>query len=49
MVTHNIEEAIFLSDRIVVMSDGPASVIREIVDVPLTRPRNKKEIVHDRL
>jgi nitrate/nitrite transport system ATP-binding protein len=47
MVTHDIEEAIFLSDRIVVMSDGPASVIREIVDVPLLRPRNKKEIVHD--
>jgi nitrate ABC transporter ATP-binding subunit len=47
MVTHDIEEAIFLSDRVVVMSDGPASVIREIVDVPLARPRNKKEIVHD--
>lgn len=47
MVTHDIEEAIFLSDRIVVMSDGPASVVREIVNVPLPRPRNKKEIVHD--
>ncbi|MCU0448677.1 MAG: ABC transporter ATP-binding protein [Bernardetiaceae bacterium] len=46
MVTHDIEEAIFLSDRVVVMSDGPAATIREIVDVPLERPRNKKEIVH---
>lgn len=46
MVTHDIEEAIFLSDRIVVMSDGPAATIREIVDVPLDRPRNKKEIIH---
>jgi nitrate/nitrite transport system ATP-binding protein len=47
MVTHDIEEAIFLSDRVVVMNNGPAATIREIVDVPLIRPRNKKEIVHD--
>jgi nitrate/nitrite transport system ATP-binding protein len=46
MVTHDIEEAIFLSDRIVVMSDGPAATIRQIVEVPLDRPRNKKEIIH---
>lgn len=48
MVTHDIEEAIFLSDRVVVMNDGPSATIREIVDVPLPRPRNKKEIVHDK-
>jgi len=47
MVTHDIEEAIFLSDRVVVMNNGPAATIKEIVDVPLPRPRNKKEIVHD--
>jgi nitrate ABC transporter ATP-binding subunit len=46
MVTHDIEEAIFLSDRIVVMNNGPAASIKEIVDVPLQRPRNKKDIVH---
>ena len=47
MVTHDIEEAIFLSDRIVVMTNGPEATIREIVSVPLERPRNKKLIVHD--
>lgn len=46
MVTHDIEEAIFLSDRVVVLNNGPASTIKEIVDIPLERPRNKKEIVH---
>ncbi|MEI6945978.1 ABC transporter ATP-binding protein [Paraflavisolibacter sp. H34] len=47
MVTHDIEEAIFLSDRVVVMNNGPAATIKEIVDIPLERPRNKKSIVHD--
>jgi nitrate/nitrite transport system ATP-binding protein len=47
LVTHDIEEAIFLADRVVVMNNGPAATIKEIVDVPLERPRNKKDIVHD--
>lgn len=47
MVTHDIEEAIFLSDRVVVMNNGPEATIKEIVPVPLDRPRNKKDIVHD--
>ena len=47
MVTHDIEEAIFLSDRVVVMNNGPEATIKEIVEIPLPRPRNKKEIVHD--
>jgi nitrate/nitrite transport system ATP-binding protein len=47
MVTHDIEEAIFLSDRVVVMNNGPEATIKEIVSIPLERPRNKKLIVHD--
>ena len=46
MVTHDIEEAIFLSDRIVVMNNGPAATIREIEEVHLPRPRNKKETIN---
>lgn len=45
MVTHDIDEAIFLSDIVVVMNNGPAATIKEIVEVPLPRLRNKKEIV----
>ena len=46
IVTHDIEEAIFLADRVVVMNNGPAATVKEIVDIPLARPRNKKDIVH---
>jgi nitrate ABC transporter ATP-binding subunit len=46
MVTHDIEEAVFLSDRIVVMSNGPAATIREVEQVHLPRPRNKRETVN---
>jgi nitrate/nitrite transport system ATP-binding protein len=34
---------------VVVLHNGPAATIKEIVDVPLPRPRNKKDIVHDPL
>ena len=46
MVTHDIDEAIFLSDKVVVLNNGPAATIKEIVNVPIERPRNKKDIVH---
>ncbi|MBC7389525.1 MAG: ABC transporter ATP-binding protein [Opitutaceae bacterium] len=49
MVTHDIDEAIFLSDRVVVMNNGPAATIKEIVDIKIARPRNKKDITHDPL
>jgi nitrate/nitrite transport system ATP-binding protein len=45
MVTHDIEEAIFLSDRVVVMNNGPAATIRSIENINIARPRNKKTIV----
>ncbi len=46
MVTHDIDEAIYLSDRVVVMSNGPRARIREIVDIPIPRPRDKRSILH---
>lgn len=41
-VTHNIEEAVYLGDRVVVMSKGPASVVRKIVPVGFERPRDER-------
>jgi nitrate/nitrite transport system ATP-binding protein len=47
MVTHDIDEAIYLSDRIVVMANGPAATIAEVIGVPLERPRDKLALMHD--
>jgi nitrate/nitrite transport system ATP-binding protein len=44
MITHSIEEALLLSDRIVMMTRGPAAHIDEILDVPFPRPRNRENI-----
>jgi nitrate ABC transporter ATP-binding subunit len=47
MVTHDIDEAIFLADRVMVMTDGPAATIREVIPIPLSRPREKRSVMHD--
>lgn len=47
MITHEIDEALFLADRIVMMSNGPAAHIAEIIDVPFARPRDRKVIADD--
>jgi nitrate ABC transporter ATP-binding subunit len=47
MVTHDIREAVYLSDRIVVLTNGPAATIGQILDVPIPRPRDKRTIIHD--
>lgn len=41
MITHDVDEAVLLSDRIVMMSNGPAATIGEIVQVDLPRPRDR--------
>jgi nitrate ABC transporter ATP-binding subunit len=47
MITHDVDEAIFLSDRIVLMSNGPAAVIAKIVEVPIPRPRTREALLED--
>ena len=44
MITHDVDEAVLLSDRIVMMTNGPAAQIGEVLDVPLARPRRRLEL-----
>ncbi len=44
MITHSIEEALLLSDRIVMMTRGPAARVNEILEVPFPRPRDRETI-----
>ena len=44
MITHDVDEAVLLSDRIVMMSNGPAADVGEIASVELTRPRRRIEV-----
>jgi nitrate/nitrite transport system ATP-binding protein len=47
MVTHDVDEAVLLSDRIVMMTNGPAATIGEILSVDLPRPRHRVELAED--
>ncbi|MCP5278619.1 MAG: ABC transporter ATP-binding protein [Thiobacillus sp.] len=47
MITHDVDEAVLLSDRIVMMTNGPAATIGEILEIDLPRPRNRVELAGD--
>ncbi len=47
MITHDVDEAVLLSDRIVMMTNGPAATIGEVLAVKLARPRKRLELVSD--
>ena len=47
MITHDVDEAVLLSDRIVMMTNGPAATIGEILEVDLPRPRNRIALAQD--
>ena len=47
MITHDVDEAVLLSDRIVMMSNGPAATIGEILPVTLARPRDRLALAED--
>ena len=47
MVTHDVDEAVLLSDRIVMMTNGPAATVGDIVEVSLARPRERLALVND--
>jgi nitrate/nitrite transport system ATP-binding protein len=47
MITHDVDEAVLLSDRIVMMTNGPAATIGEILDINLERPRDRLALAED--
>ncbi|MFG1301108.1 ABC transporter ATP-binding protein [Xanthobacter sp. V3C-3] len=47
MITHDVDEAVLLSDRIVMMTNGPSARIGEVLEVKLGRPRKRLELVAD--
>lgn len=47
MVTHDVDEAVLLSDRVVMLSNGPAATVGEILEVKLARPRDRLALAHE--
>ena len=47
MITHDVDEAVLLSDRIVMMTNGPAATIGEVLTIDLPRPRNRLALAED--
>ena len=47
MITHDVDEAVLLSDKIVMMTNGPAATVGEVLNIQLERPRNRVALADD--
>jgi len=45
MVTHDVDEALYLADRLILMTDGPEAMVGDVLDVPFPRPRNRAAVL----
>lgn len=46
MVTHDVDEALFMSDRVAMMTTGPAARLGQLIHVPFEKPRSRQEVLH---
>ncbi|MGB6221129.1 hypothetical protein [Haloferula sp.] len=47
IVTHDVDEAVFMADRCVMMSNGPKAGVGEIMEIDFPRPHDRKEVFND--
>lgn len=47
MVTHDVDESLFLSDRVAMMTSGPDATLGGVLEVPFARPRNRRQVFED--
>ncbi len=45
MVTHDVDEALYLADRLILMTDGPAATVGDVLEVPFPRPRRRADVL----
>jgi nitrate ABC transporter ATP-binding subunit len=45
MVTHDVDEALYLADRLILMTDGPEATVGEVIDIPFARPRRRAAVL----
>jgi ABC-type nitrate/sulfonate/bicarbonate transport system ATPase subunit len=45
MVTHDIDEALYLADRLILMTDGPAARVGQVLSLPFPRPRERAQVL----
>jgi nitrate/nitrite transport system ATP-binding protein len=48
MVTHDVDEALYLADRLILMTDGPAATVGDILTLPFSRPRTRADVLEHR-
>lgn len=47
MITHDVDESIFLADRVIMMTSGPKAQIGDVLEIPFERPRARREVIED--
>jgi len=45
MVTHDVDEALYLADRLILMTDGPEATVGDVIDIPFARPRQRAAVL----